>query len=131
MNALLICLVILCLLFVLEIIIHRSFEGAIKALQSAFKAELRTDCGRINFVVAFIMLLVFLFTHLEEVLIRALTKAGALPPERQSAVSPLLLGLFLMGSVFFVGLLEGTKALSSSRRARSASREKARDEVQR
>jgi len=123
-NALLTCLGILCLLFVLEIIIHRSFEAAIKALKSAFKAELKSDCGRVNAVVAFIMLLAFLFTHLEDVFIRALAKAGALPPGRESAVSPLLLGVFLMGSVFFVGLLEGTKALSSARRERAGPKER-------
>jgi len=125
-NVALVGALLLGLLFVLELIIHRSFGGAIRGLRSAFKAEMKTDCGRVNFIFIMALLFLFLVTHLSQLLTNALTDQNAPKAELQPAIVMLYCGLLFLGSVVVVGYLESRAPVGSAARQAKAKRKHSR-----
>lgn len=97
------------LLFAIELIAHRSFSGAVKAISDAGRLEIRSDTGRLNFYFAILILFIFLYTTLHREVVTSPTKS-------MQVLRPEYVCLFLIGSLAVVGFLEVKKPPSRTRR---------------
>ena len=91
------------------IIIKHSVAAALKGLKTAFKAELKTDAGRLN-LFGMVLFLVAIFVFNLEQLISDSLSVGGLARSQNRVIAPgILIGLFIIGSLFCVMYLEKGK----------------------
>ena|SRR5271156_3411159 len=98
--------ILLLLLFGLELIIHRSFTGMVRGLQTAFNNEFRTDSGRINVVVVLALLFIFLFERIHGTIEAVMGQLGTRLANHTPPLTGLQVGGFFIGSLVVAGILE-------------------------
>ena len=91
------------------IIIKHSVAEALKALKTAFKAELKTDAGRLNlFGMVLFVVAIFVF-NLEQLISDSVSVDGLARSQNRVIAPGILIGLFIIGSLFCVIYLEKDK----------------------
>jgi hypothetical protein len=95
----------LALTILAAVIIEKSIGAALKSLKLALKFEFTTDAGKLNLVSMILFVCVIFVFNLHEMLTDSLSIEGTNHSDHVTAPA-ILVGLFFLGSVFCVMLLE-------------------------
>jgi|SRR6266566_2913143 len=87
-------------------VVERSLGGALKAIKLAAKFEFTTDAGKLNFLAMVLFVVVIVVFNLHPMLTAGLKEGGASQSADHVIGPGILVGLFLLGSLLSVLLLE-------------------------
>ena len=90
-------------------VVERSLTGALKAVKLAAKFEFTTDAGKLNCLAMVLFVVVIVVFNLHPMLSAGLSEGGASQSADHVIGPGILIGLFLLGSILSVLLLEKDK----------------------
>jgi hypothetical protein len=98
--------IIIVSIIVAALAIHHTMSQAFKGLKLALKSEIKSTVGRVNVLAMVLFLLIILVFNLEEMLANALRVGGAPQRGTDLVTVGILIGIFFMGSLICVMLVE-------------------------